>query len=143
MVRITGEKMGDGDENHRAKCGSGNRVQKTSAKNFKLHKDPAANKRTNEAKNNVRDATEAAAASNFSRKPSRDQAHEKPPDKAVRFDPNPKNSLCEHVRSKHEASSGKKDCIRVCVSGKEHGGTHWLPIRFLQPAASTSLWTNA
>src|SRR5215472_14118643 len=28
MVRITGEKMGDGDENHRAKCSSGNRVQK-------------------------------------------------------------------------------------------------------------------
>src|SRR5215472_5300108 len=143
VVRITGEKMGDGDENHGAQGCGGNRVQKTSAKNFELHKDPATDKRTNKAKNNVRDATKAASAGDFSREPAGDQAHQKPPDKPMRFDPDAKNSLCEHVRSNHEASSGKKDCIRVFVSGKEHGRTDWWSIRFLQPAASTSLWTNA
>src|SRR5215472_9203861 len=54
VVRITGEKMSDGDENHGAqRCGS-NRVQEPSAKNLKLNKDPATDKRTNKAKNNVR-----------------------------------------------------------------------------------------
>src|SRR5215472_10983250 len=113
--------MGDGDENHGAQGCGGNRVQKTSAKNFELHKDPATDKRTNKAKNNVRDATKAASAGDFSREPAGDQAHQKPPDKPMRFDPDAKNSLCEHVRSNHEASSGNKDCIRVFVPGKEHG----------------------
>src|SRR5215469_746974 len=111
MVRITGKEVGDRNEDNSAECCGGNRVQKTSAKKFKLHKDPPANKRSNKTKNNVRDAAKAASASDLPREPAGDQAHQKPPDKPVRFDPDTKNSLCENVRGKHEASSGKKDCI--------------------------------
>jgi len=55
-------------------------------------------------------AAESAAARNLSRKPARDQAKEKPRNKAVRFEPDSNRLLREHICGEHETSWWKPDC---------------------------------
>jgi len=82
-MRIAGEKMGDRDENHSAKgCGS-KRVPKAEAVNVELYENPATDEGTDQAKNNIGDAAEAAAARDLPREPSCDEANQEPADDAV------------------------------------------------------------
>src|ERR1700755_3533390 len=76
--------MHDGNEDHRAESGGRQRKQEAAAENSKFGENPATNERTNEAKNNVGDATEAAAAGEFACEPSGDQSKQKPGDNPAR-----------------------------------------------------------
>ena len=82
MVRIASEKVSDRNEDYGAECRCGKRIPEAAAKNSELYEDPAANKGTDQADNNVRDAAEATAASDFSRELSVDEADQEPADKA-------------------------------------------------------------
>jgi len=74
------EEMRNGDEYDGAKGCGGERVPETSAENLQLHKDPPANERANDSQNDVRDAAEAAATRDLSRKPSGNQTDQQPAD---------------------------------------------------------------
>jgi len=65
MVRITGKKVSDRDKNHRAERRGCERIPKAAAKNSELHKDPSAYEGTDQAENDVRDATEATPRAIF------------------------------------------------------------------------------
>src|SRR5438874_8549309 len=56
VVGIASEQMGDGDENHGAKCGSSEGIPEAATKDFKFRENPAANEGTDQAENDVRDA---------------------------------------------------------------------------------------
>src|ERR1700674_85610 len=105
------EKVRDGDENHGTQGGGRKRVQKAPAENSQFGENPAAKEGSDQPQNNVRDATEAAAARNFPGEPTGNQAKEKPGDEAVRFEPDSDCPLCRHLCGEHEASFGNKDCI--------------------------------
>src|SRR5260370_10454119 len=80
MAVTAAEEMGDGNKNHCAQRCSSKRVPKASAEYSEFHENPTANKGAYDSKNNVRDAAEAAAARNFSREPTGDQADQQPAD---------------------------------------------------------------
>src|SRR5260370_27443693 len=80
MAGTAAEEMRDGNKNHCAQRCSSKRVPKASAEYSEFHENPTANKGAYDSKNNVRDAAEAAAARNFSREPTGDQADQQPAD---------------------------------------------------------------
>src|SRR5712691_5447501 len=96
--------MRDGDENHRAERGRRQRVQKTASEESELYENPAADVGTDQTKHDIRDATEAPAARDLSRQPSRDQAKKQPRDEAVRPEPNPNRLLRKNVCNEHASS---------------------------------------
>jgi hypothetical protein len=73
---LAAESVRDGDENNGTERGGCERVQKAAAENSQLGENPATEVRPDQSQDNVRDAAEAAAASNLSRKPSGYQAKE-------------------------------------------------------------------
>src|SRR6266481_5400724 len=77
------EEVGDGNENNGTERRGRERVKKTAAPNPELRKNPAAEEGSDQAENDVRDAAEAAATRDLSRKPAGDQAKEKPRDNTV------------------------------------------------------------
>jgi hypothetical protein len=104
------EKMRDGNENYGSQRSRRQRVQKSSAKNPQPDENPTADVGTYQAKQNVTNAAEAAAACNLSRKPSCNQAKKKPRYKAVGFEPDSYRLLREHICGQHETSWWKPDC---------------------------------
>src|SRR5712691_8021992 len=62
MAVTAAEKMRDGDENHGAERGGGERIPKSSAENAEFHENPAADKGADDSKHDVGDASETAAA---------------------------------------------------------------------------------
>src|SRR5580658_5710797 len=75
--------MGNQHEENGADGGGGERIKKASAENTKAHEDPAADKRADDAENDVGDAAEAAATRDFSGEPSGNQADDDPAPEAV------------------------------------------------------------
>jgi hypothetical protein len=81
--------MRDENENDGADGGGSKRIQKSAAINFELYENPSADERTDDSQDNVRDAAKAAAARDFSGKPSGDEADENPaPESSGEDDPN-------------------------------------------------------
>src|SRR6266850_2383207 len=102
---VTADKeVSDGDENDRTQRCCSQRVEETAAKNSELGEDPATEVGTNQAKYDVRDAAESAAACDFAGEPSCNQAEKKPRDDPVCFEPDSNGSLCRHLIGEHEAS---------------------------------------
>jgi hypothetical protein len=93
VMGFTSEEMGDGDKDYCTKRSRGKRVPEAAAEDSQLGENPAADKGTDQAQNNISDAAEAAAARDFSREPAGDQAQEKPRHNAVGFEPDSINSL--------------------------------------------------
>ena len=83
MVRVTGEKMGDGDQDDRPERCGGERVPEAAAENSELHEDPATDERAYQTENDVCDAAEAAAARDLPREPASDEANQEPADDSV------------------------------------------------------------
>ena len=67
VVGVASEKVGDGDEDYCAKSCGCERVPESEAMNVEPREHPAADERTHEAENDVRDAAETAAARDLSR----------------------------------------------------------------------------
>ena len=61
------KKMSDGYENDRAECRGGERVKESTAENSQLRKDPAADVGTDQAKDDISDASKSASTRDFSR----------------------------------------------------------------------------
>src|SRR4029077_9630495 len=80
MLIMTGKKMRDGDEDHRAERGRRERVKESAAKNAQLAKDPSTEICAYQTKHDVREAAEAATSRNFSRQPPGNQSDDQPID---------------------------------------------------------------
>ena len=83
-MAVAAEEMRDGNEDHSAQRGSRKRVPETSAKDFQLDKNPAADEGSDNSQNDVRNAAKAAAARDFSCEPTADEANEDPIEESVR-----------------------------------------------------------
>lgn len=110
MIIATGKKMRDRYENDGAQSCRRERVKKSTTENSQLRKDPAADVGTDQAKDDIRDASKPPAPGNFSRKPSCHQAEEQPRDEAVRLEPDSETLLQEQVCGEHETSKVTTDC---------------------------------
>ena len=67
MIAAASEKMCDGNKDDSSESSSRKRIPKASAKDAQLDENPAANKGANDSEDDVRNASEPAAARNFSR----------------------------------------------------------------------------
>ena len=83
VVRIARKKMNDGDKDHSAKSGCGERVPESAAQDPKFHKHPAADERADQSEDDVRDAAKATATRNFSRQPTGDKPNQDPIKKSM------------------------------------------------------------
>ncbi len=110
MIAAASEKMCDGNKDDSSESSSRKRIPKASAKDAQLDENPAANKGANDSEDDVRNASEPAAARNFSREPSCNQAEEQPRNETVRLEPDSEALLKEHVCGEHEASKANTDC---------------------------------
>jgi hypothetical protein len=109
------EEVRDQYEENGADGGSGEGIEKAAAEDAEPHENPTANEGAHNSKNYIRDATEAAAAGDFSGEPSSDQADYNPaPEPAGECDP---KTLCFERRAQqyggHPAS--KKILVRNWV----------------------------
>ena len=104
LMVAAAEEVGDGDEDDGAEGGGGEGVQKATAENSQFDENPAAKVGTDQSQDNICYAAESASASNLPGEPARDEAKEKPGDKAVRFEPDSNSPLRSHLGGKHEAS---------------------------------------
>jgi hypothetical protein len=111
VVVATAKEMGDGDKDYRAQRSRRQRIQKAASEKSKLHENPATDIGTDQAKYDVRNASEAPATRDFSGKPTGNETEEKPGDETVRLEPHSNGLLRKQVCGEHEASSGKNDCI--------------------------------
>src|SRR5260370_35518968 len=75
---VRAKQMRDGNENHGAQRCCPERVKVSAAKNSQLRENPAPDVGANQGQQNIPDAAEAAAARNFSCKPSRNQTEKQP-----------------------------------------------------------------
>src|SRR5271169_4912777 len=101
--------MGDEDKEDGANGSCRERIQEAAAPYAEAHENPSADERADDAKNNVGDAAEAAAARDFSGKPSGDKADDDPaPESAGEIN---RNTLCLDQSAKkrggHSASRKK------------------------------------
>ena len=110
MIAAASEKMCDGNKDDSSESSSRKRIPKASAKDAQLDENPAANKGATDSEDDVRNASEPAAARNFSREPSCNQAQEQPRNESVRLEPNPETLLKEQVSGEHKAPKVNTDC---------------------------------
>ncbi len=82
MIAAASEKMRDGNKDDGSESSGRKRIPKASAKDAQLDENPAANKGANDSEDDVRNASESAAARNFPREPSSNETNEKPAGKA-------------------------------------------------------------
>src|SRR5258708_4038560 len=118
--------MSDGDEDDGAEGCRGQREEKTAAKDSKLGENPAADERTDQAKDDIRDAAKAAAARKLSGEPSGDEAEEKPGNQAPRppFDDD-RSVLNQCEVREHAASRVKLLSLNKCSKDRKR----FLPTR--------------
>src|SRR5947207_15919269 len=110
MITDNSKKIRDRHANDDAQRCRRERVKKATAEHSQLRKDPAADVVTDQAKDDIRDASKPPAPGNFSRKPSCHQAEEQPRDEAVRLEPDSETLLQEQVCGEHETSKVTTDC---------------------------------
>src|ERR1700730_14373343 len=77
-LTLTGDKMHDRHENHRAQGRRSQRIQEATAKNSKSRKYPATQERPDQSQHDVGEAAVSFAARNFSGQPSGDQPNQQP-----------------------------------------------------------------
>src|SRR5262245_35867092 len=80
----TSEQMNDRNKNDRTESCRSQRVNESASENAQCGEDPAADKGTDQAKNNVGDAAVAAAAREFAREPPGNEAEKQPCKKSAR-----------------------------------------------------------
>jgi hypothetical protein len=109
LTIVTADKeVRDGNQDDSAESGSRQRVKKSASKNSEFDEDPSAEVGADQAKHYVSDAAKAAAARDFSRQPSGDQAKEQPRNKTVRLEPDSDCLLRKQICREHETSQVKQ-----------------------------------